>query len=179
MRGLADVLDPSGFTDAPTGVYTSNDPIAVATPVDPLLTDESGSNCLASMFVNGQCPQSADPSLLFGMGPVPNTTPLAPLTPAELAAEQSRASAWLATIPGALSTASKVAALTTAQIAAGLQAGALKPSSTCPSGYMLAGSAQCAGASTSGAPLIAGISNTTLGIAAVVFLALMLMGKKR
>jgi hypothetical protein len=178
MRGLGQSgeVDTEGI-GLPGGVVVSEDPIP--TPSDPLLTDESGNFCLASMFVNGQCPQSADPSLLFGMGPTPSTTPLPALTPAELSAEQSRASAWLATIPGALSTASKIG-LTAAQIAAGVQSGGLKPSSTCPSGYMIAGSAQCAvGASTAGAPLIAGVSNTTLAIGALVFFAFMMMGKRR
>jgi hypothetical protein len=124
----------------------------------------------------GAIAAGVDPSTLFPLtaGVV---TPGVPLTPAELAAEQSRASAWLATIPGAISTASKIAALTTAQIAAGVQSGALKPSSTCPSGYMLAGSAQCTG--VSGAPLIPGVSNTALAFVAIAFLGLMLMGNKR
>jgi hypothetical protein len=188
MRGLGDdtttlAIDPSGgYVGAPVGgTWVSNDPIPILTPTptsDPLVppTTAELQACLADP--NCSLPPGTDPSLLVGMGPTPNTTPGPILTPTELAAEQARASSWLATIPGALSTVSKIAALTTAQIAAGVQSGALKPSSTCPSGYMVAGSAQCAG-TAAGAPLIAGISNTTLAIGAVVLLALFMMGSKR
>jgi hypothetical protein len=180
MRGMGDLqsdLIAAGVDPADAALYAvSSSPTEGIAPSDPLITDESGVNCLASMFVNGQCPV-APGSNLPNPGFNINVTPGVALTPAELAAEQSRASAWLATIPGAISTAGKIAALTTAQIAAGVQSGALKPSSTCPSGYMLAGSAQCTG--VSGAPLIPGVSNTALAFVAIAFLGLMLMGGKR
>ncbi len=125
----------------------------------------------------GAIAAGVDPSTLFPItaGAV---TPGVALTPAELAAEQSRATSWLATIPGALTTAAKIAALTSAQIAAGIQSGGLKPSSTCPSGYMVAGSAQCTGAAPS-TSVFPGVSNTTLAIAAMAFFGLMMMGRKR
>ena len=181
MRGLGDdtttlAIDPTGgYVGAPTGIVTSTDPVPTTSLYDQLIAQGvSPSDAFAYDPVGGDAANA-----LIGMGPTPNTTPGVALTPAELAAEQTRASAWLATIPSTLSAVSKIAALTTAQIAAGVQAGALKPSSTCPSGYMVAGSAQCAGVSTSGAPLIAGVSNTTLAIGAVIFLALIMMSKKR
>ena len=128
---------------------------------------------------SGAIAAGVDPSTLFAApGSTINVTPGVALTPAELAAEQSRASSWLATIPSTLSAVSKIAALTTAQIAAGVQAGALKPSSTCPSGYMVAGSAQCAGAASS-TSVLPGVSNTTLVYVGLAFLGLMMMGKKR
>ncbi len=112
-----------------------------------------------------------DPSTYYpAPGSTLETTPGVELTPAELAAEQTRASAWLATIPGALSIAGKVA-LTAAQISAGVAAGNLKPSSTCPSGYLVAGGGQCVTAPTG---TTGGISNTTLAIGAIAFLFLMM-----
>jgi hypothetical protein len=185
MRGLGDdTLDPSGFTDAPTGIVTGSDPIATG---DPLLTDESGNNCLASMFVNGQCPQSADPSILFGMGPTPNTTPGPVLTPAQLAQQQASASAWLLqnvpVTPSGLTQAQQLATLglTAAQIASGLTAGTVRtvPTSSCASGYQYSAGPCVPGSGLLGTPLIAGVSNTTLAIGAVIFLALMMMGGKR
>src|SRR6266403_1112614 len=74
MRGLGQSgeVDTEG-TGLPGGVVVSDDPIV--SPSDPLLTDESGHFCLASMFVNGQCPQSADLSYLY-KSPGYNITPL-------------------------------------------------------------------------------------------------------
>jgi hypothetical protein len=181
FAGLGDdTLDPSGFTDAPVGTIVSSDPI----PTDPLLTDESGTNCLASMFVNGQCPGSSDPSLLFGMGPTPNTTPGAVLTPAQLAQQQAQAQAWLLqnvpTAPSGVSQAQQLATLglTAAQIATGLTAGTVRtvPTSSCSSGYQYSAGPCVPGSGLFGAPLIAGVSNTTLAIGAVLFVALMMMG---
>jgi hypothetical protein len=177
MGDLQSDLIAAGVDPADAALYAvSSSPTEGIAPSDPLITDESGVNCLASMFVNGQCPV-APGSNLPNPGFHINVTPGVALTPAELAAEQSRASSWLATIPGALTTASKIG-LTAAQIATGVQSGGLKPSSTCPSGYLIAGSAQCAVGAGS-APIIAGVSNTTLAIAAVLFFGLMMMGKKR
>jgi len=122
-----------------------------------------------------------DPSAYF---PAPGynigTTPGVELTPTELAAEQTRARAWLSTLdlPGSLTTGAKVA-LTAAQIAAGLQAGNLKASSTCAGGYLVAGTGQCVSSPAgAGAPLVAGISNQTLAIGVGVLLLLMFMGRK-
>jgi hypothetical protein len=175
MQGLGQSGEvPVEIATLPAGTIVNEDPVVITpTPTsDPLLTDESGVNCLASMFVNGQCPSNDPTAIYANPGYNITTTPGVALSPAELAAEQSRATAWLAQIPGALSTAGKIAALTTAQIAAGIQSGALKPSSTCPSGYLVAGSAQCVSAANSG------ISNTALAIAAVLFFGFMMMSKK-
>ena len=120
----------------------------------------------------------ADPSLYFpAPGSTLTTTPGVDLTPDELAAEQTRASAWLAQIPGALSVAGKVA-LSAAQIAQGVAAGNIKASSTCPSGYLVAGSGQCVTAP--GSPSIfGGISNTTLAVVGVLFVLFALGSRKR
>jgi hypothetical protein len=177
MQGLGQSGEvPTEIATLPAGTIVNEDPVVtptpIVTPIDPLLTDESGVNCLASMFVNGQCPSNDPTAIYANPGYNITTTPGVVLSPAELAVEQSRATAWLAQIPGALSTAGKIAALTSAQIAAGIQSGALKPSSTCPSGYLVAGSAQCVPAASSG------LSNPTLAIVAVLLFGFMMMSKK-
>ncbi len=132
--GFCDPSDPT------CGVIESTDPVTgepiVAAPSDdPLLTDESGNYCLASMFVNGQCPQSADLSYLYAPPGynIKNVTPGAPLTPAQLTAQQVAAQAALLKMVPAVSSA----ALTAAQIATGLTQGTIARVATtvCPSGY--------------------------------------------
>jgi hypothetical protein len=119
-----------------------------------------------------------------GPGPGYNieTTPGVELTPTELAAEQTRARSWLSeNFPSVLNTGTK-ALMSATQIAAGLQAGAVKTSSTCPSGYMIAGGAcvqQQAGAPAAGQPLIPGLDNRSLAIIGAGLAFLLLLGGKR
>lgn len=87
------------------------------------------------------------------------TTPAAPLTQAELAAEQQRAYNWLQNLPADINLATKVI-LSATQITQGLQSGAVKASSTCPSGYMVEGG-RCVEPSSQG-QLVPGLSNNTL-----------------
>ena len=124
-----------------------------------------------------------DPSLFF---PAPGfniqTEPGVELSPVELAAEQTRARDWISHLPATVNVAGKLA-LSAAEIAAGLSAGALKPSSTCPSGYLIAGGGACvqtAGAGSSG-QLVPGIQNQTLVTIALGALALMVLsgGRRR
>lgn len=150
--GLCDPSDPTcAGADLPVVGSTSNfDPIPIDPSTgepDPLLTDESGNFCLASMFVNGQCPQSVqgpvDPSLLYASpGFNIKTTPAAPLTPAQMQAQQTQAASdLLKMVPTTAAIAAQLAnsglALTAAQIAAGVQAGTVRavPTTTCPTGY--------------------------------------------
>lgn len=138
--GFCDPSDPT------CGVIESSDP-ATGEPIlaqstdplmgDPLIPDEAGNVCLASMFVDGQCPPASpiDPSLLYA-GPgynIKNVTPGAPLTPAQLTAQQVAAQAALLKMVPAVSSA----ALTAAQLAAGLTTGTIARVATtvCPSGY--------------------------------------------
>lgn len=156
----------SGSGEGTFHVYTQGDPIPFGTPAD----------CAdLSLWSSVQARNAACYPLVTG-----SPTPAGPeLTPAEMEAEQARARSWLSqlNLPSVLTAGAKVA-LTAAQIAQGVQAGAIKPSSTCPSGYMVAGTANCVQASgTAGAPLIAGISNQTLAIGAVIaFLFLFMAG---
>jgi hypothetical protein len=120
-----------------------------------------------------------DPSTYY---PAPGynigTTPGVELTPTELAAEQARARTWLSqlNLPSAVTAGAKVA-LTAAQIASGLQAGTVKASSTCPGGYLVSGTGQCVQASSAtSAQLLSGISNQTLAIVGIAFVALMMLG---
>jgi hypothetical protein len=109
---------------------------------------------------------------------MPAAGPAPDLTPAELAAEQARATTWLAqnTTPAILKSVTG-AALTAAQIASGLTAGAVKPSSTCPSGYLLAGTGQCVISGAPGASVVAGLPNSTLLMIGGGFLLLMILSK--
>ncbi len=175
FRGMAGLGDGE-YIDPETGLPVT----FTAVPSSDPGIDMSSGSLYSQLIAQGVNPVDAEAYLATGQLPGGSTGPVTPgvaLTPVELAAEQARATSWLSTIPGALSAASKIAALTTAQIAAGVQSGALKPSSTCPSGYMLAGSAQCTGATSTG--ILPGVSNTTLGIVAVLFFGLMMMGGKR
>ncbi len=179
MRGLGDdtsILDPSGFTDAPTGIVTSSPTEGVnydaliaqgVTPSDACSYDPAG--CDAA-------------NALIGMGPTPITTPGAVLTPAQLAQQQASASAWLLqnvpATPAGITQAQQLATLglTAAQIASGLTAGTVRtvPTASCSSGYQYS-SGPCVPGSVMG-QLIPGLSNTTLGIVAIAFVALMMMG---
>lgn len=76
------------------------------------------------------------------------TDPGPELTPTEFAAEQKRATDWLAMLPNLITTAEKVF-LNSSQIASGVQAGVVKSSSTCPSGYLVSGTGQCVAAAAS------------------------------
>jgi hypothetical protein len=139
--GLCDPSDPTCVAAEPpiVGTWTSNDPVVPFDPLanDPLLTDESGVNCLASMFVNGQCPSNDPTSIYANPGyNIKNVTPGPVLTDAQLKAQQAAALAVLAKmVPGT--------ALTAAQIAAGLASGTVSavPKTVCPSGYNYGG--QC------------------------------------
>lgn len=115
-----------------------------------------------------------------GLPQVPTGMPSATapdLTPDELAAEQTRAADWLKALPNILNTTTK-AALTAAQITAGVNAGALKSSSTCPSGYLVAGTGQCVSTvPTASTPLVAGIPNSTLYMIGGGLLLFMLLSK--
>jgi hypothetical protein len=145
--GLCDPSDPTcGVIDT----VTSTDPVTPFDPLatDPLIPDEAGNVCLASMFVNGQCPAAlpVDPSLLYG-GPTNNYTgaPAPVLTPAQMTAQQTQAQAdLLKMVPTTAAIAAALAnsglALTAAQIAAGVSSGTVQvvPTTTCPSGYRYA-----------------------------------------
>ncbi len=105
-----------------------------------------------------------DPSTLPGPGYNIPTKPGAELSDAELAAEQARARDFLAKLPNILNTATKVT-MSAAQLAAGLTAGVVKPSTTCPGGYLVAGTGQCVqtpAAAATAPTLVAGIPNSTL-----------------
>jgi hypothetical protein len=165
---------PGGTVETgPTGsseeflVYTQTDPIPFGTAADcadlSLWSSVSARNAACYPIVTGA-----------------PTAPGAELSPAEMEAEQIRARAWLSTLnlPATI-TAGTHLALTAAQIASGLKAGTLKPSSTCPGGYLVSGTGQCAQASATatGSQILPGVSNQTLAIGLLVLL--MFMGGRR
>ncbi len=146
------------------------------TTVDPTTTDGSLESQLIAAGVD-PADAGAYSALPGGSTGMPSTTG-PDLTPDELAAEQARASSWLAQNTPAILNATTKAALTAAQISSGVAAGALKPSSTCPSGYLVAGSAQCVNtAQGTAAPLVAGLPNSTLAMVVGGFLLLMILSK--
>ena len=136
--------------------------------------------------VTGGDPIPTDPSTFLPPGyNITGVTPGAELTPAQLAQQQAEASAWLLqnipTTPPGMTTAQTLStlALTASQIATGLTAGTVQRAATCPSGYQYASGPCVPGAATG--QLISGVSNSTLGIAAIAFLALMMFsgGRRR
>jgi hypothetical protein len=191
MRGLGDdtttlAIDPSGgYVGAPIGVVTSTDPVPGST-YDQLIAQGVTPADAYQYDPAGAIAAGVDPSTLF---PITSgvVTPGAALTPAQLAAQQGQAQAWLLQnvppTPSGLTQAQQLAslALTAAQIASGVSAGTVQSTSTsaCPSGYKYAAGPCVPSPGLLGAPLIAGVSNTTLAIGAVIFLALMMMGGKR
>jgi hypothetical protein len=131
---------------------------------------------------SGAIAAGVDPSTLFTItsGPV---TPGAPLTPAQLAQQQTDAAAWLLqnvpVTPGVSQTqALATLALTAAQIASGVRAGTVQPAPTsaCPTGYKYSTGPCVPGASIG---ILPGVSNTTLAYVGLAFLGLMMMGRKR
>jgi hypothetical protein len=160
---------------------------AVAVSTDPMPVDTSSGSLYSQLIAAGVNPVDAQAYLTTGQLPAGSTGPVTPgavLTPAQLAAEQTSASAWLLqnvpATPAGLTQAQQLAtlALTAAQIASGVTAGTVQstPTSACPSGYKYSTGPCVPGASTG---IIPGVSNTTLAIAAVAFLGLMMMGKRR
>lgn len=107
------------------------------------------------------------------------TVPGVELSPVELAAEQTRAYAWLQALPNVVNVAGKVA-LSASQIAQGIQQGVVKASSTCQSGYMVPGG-QCVQAQGSqlslSGQLIPGVPNKTLLIVGAGVLMLMILSQ--
>ena len=137
-----------------------------------LPTDEASNS-----YVSGEVDLStiADPGFNI------QTTPGTPLSDAELVAEQARARSWISeNFPSVISTGAK-AIMSAAQIASGISAGAVKTSSTCPSGYMVSGSGACIQPQVAGAAvqLIPGLDNRSLAILGGGLLFLLLLGGKR
>lgn len=183
MRGLGDgeYIDPETGLPVTFQTVTSNDPAV------PITTDLQA--CAADP--NCSLPPGTDPSLLYN-APGYNITGVTPgpvLTPDQLKAQQASAQAWLLqnvpVSPSGLTQAQQLAslALSASQIASGLTAGTVQRTvaSACPSGYKYA-AGPCVPSSGAGTgQLISGVSNSTLGIAAVGFLVLMMFsgGRRR
>ena len=150
-------------------------------------TDTTSGSLYSQLIAEGVDPTDAEAYLATGELPGGSTGPIssAPAGPAT-PTEQAAASAWLLqNIPpipagGTLANVLSTLALTSAQIATGLTAGTVKtaPAATCPSGYQYA-SGPCVPGAAASAPLIAGVSNTTLGIIAAVFIGLAVIGSKK
>lgn len=177
--GMGNGLDPAGFTDIAPLAAPSSDP---------------GASLYSQLIAQGVQPADAygyDPSGAIAAGVDPSTlftitsgavTPGAVLTPAQLAAQQTSASAWLLqNVPVSatgVSQASTLAslALTAAQIASGLTAGTVQrtTATACPSGYKYS-----TGPCVPSPSIIPGVSNTMLGVAVVVIIGLVMMGSKR
>jgi hypothetical protein len=182
MQGLGDTTTCDAYGDC--SVSSSPD-----TPIPAV--GATGGSSYSQLIAQGVSPADAyqydpagaaaagvDPSTLFAITSPTMSTPTAPATPAESAA----ASAWLLqNVPATATTAQALStlALTAAQIASGLTAGAVQavPVGTCPSGYRYA-SGTCV-PSVTAASVIPGISNSSLMIGVVIFAAVMLMSGKR
>ncbi len=104
------------------------------------------------------------------------TTPLPEFSPDELAAEQARAFDWLKTLPNIINAAGKIT-MSAAQLAAGIQAGTIKPSTTCPSGYLVGTECVAPVAQPVQASLIPGLPNSTLAMIGGGLLILVLISK--
>lgn len=120
-----------------------------------------------------------DPSTLYpepGYNITPSATPAPDLSAEEFAAEQDRARAWLAQLPNIVNVAGKVT-MSAAQLATGIQQGMVKPSTTCPSGYLV-GTNCVAPVAQTAAALIPGLPNSTLAMIGGGLLILVLIGKQ-
>jgi hypothetical protein len=188
MQGLGTCPDGSPeFSDGSCAETASSSPTEGIAPT---------SSLYSQLIAQGVAPADAyqyDPSGAIAAGVDPSTlfpltsgavTPGAPLTPAQLAQQQTAASAWLLqnvpVTPSGLTQAQQLAtlALTAAQIASGVTAGTVQatPTSACPSGYKYSTGPCVPGAATG---ILPGVSNATLGLVVAAAVVLMLMGRKR
>jgi hypothetical protein len=123
-----------------------------------------------------------DLSTLAAPGYNITTAPIDPYTGSELQAEQGRARSWLeTTFPSALNTTTKLL-MSAGQISAGVAAGAVKKSATCPSGYMVSGTGACVVPQTgpaAQAQLIPGLDNRSLAIIGGGLLFLFLLAGRK
>lgn len=115
------------------------------------------------------CPDGSVPWSDGSCGSTPTTPGATPLTAVASAA---------ATLAAAVAKAVNPTAGTTS-CPAGYVYGAPGQSVTISPGVATVGTGKCLPSTATGTPLIAGVSNTTLAIAAFAFVALMMMGKKR
>ncbi len=186
--------DPTTDPTCTSGVAESinTDPVPAS---DPLLTDESGNFCLASMFVNGQCPQSVQPPIgspVVVSSPIGSSLTCPDGSPRFSDGTCTETSSTPGITPGAVTAAAQIAAALTRALnpTSGIFGGA--PTS-CPTGYVYGAPGQSVtiapGVATVGTGkclpstvptgIVPGVSNTTLGIAVVAVLFLFMMGKKR
>jgi hypothetical protein len=172
MRGLAEGLDPAGFTDAPTGIVVSNDPVPsyndlITQGVNPI--DAAAYDPLGACAVDPNCSMPLGTSTIIPFGtPGGQMTGGLP-TPAQLAAAGN-------------------SAFSPAQIAAAIKAGTLIAATAsspgvgtpghpiCPSGVAYP-TGQCF--TVTKPSILPGVPNQTLAIAALVFFAFMMIGKRR
>ncbi len=142
-------------------------------------TDTEGSALPGDIdFSSGE----TDPSAYY---PAPGynieTAPGPVLAPDELAAEQARAQDWLKQLPNIINVAGKIT-MSASQLAAGIQAGMVKPSTTCPSGYLVGTECVAPVAQpAASASLVPGLPNSTLAMigGGLLILVLISRGGKR
>jgi hypothetical protein len=120
-----------------------------------------------------------DPSTYYpapGYNIIPSGPPAPELSPEEFAAEQERARQWLAQLPNIINAAGRIT-MSAAQLAAGIQAGTIKPSTTCPSGYLVGTECVAPVQPAASASLIPGLPNSTLAMIGGGILILVLITK--
>ncbi len=138
-------------------------------------TDDEGSGIPGDIdFSSGE----VDPSTYY---PAPGynapTTTAPDLTPVELSAEQDRARVWLQQLPNIINVAGRIT-MSASQLAAGIQQGVIKPSTTCPSGYLVGTECVAPVAQpAASAQLIPGLPNSTLAMIGGGLLILVLISK--